>query len=513
MSSSKRALIFYPWGKSRLFLGIMIDEIDILITKGYTVDFLICDGFLKNCFANRLSNRSLCNECKRNSEIVMKDIEVNLIYLNDYFSKSKQNEALISLKFEYKNINEIKEINYKECKIGYGALSSYVSYTRNREPKITKDFVAYFDKLLYSQVFLREAIDVLFTNKHYDVTYIFNGRWADMRPFFDYCKAHKKEIRIVENIPVDLGKDYRKLIFKNCLPHNIQNRTEWMNKFWNEDSDITKKTKLGTDYFEARRYSKKINNGKIFTESQVFGELPINFDESKNNISIFLSSEDEFLALGNEWDYLNLFESQEEGIHFILNQLSEFNYHTYIRVHPNLRNVHFGYHKRLIELQYIYSNVTVIEAESTVSTYALVDASDKVVVFGSSVGVEACFAQKPVILLGGSLYYYLDVAYLPEDKASIIPLISDNNLQPKSQVNAMKYGYYFMNIKSYSSEINYNPKPVSILGLNMSTFPFYKIFGSAVLGRVYLALLDIYYYLISRFFEKPQFKNIPIDGD
>lgn len=512
MSSIKRALIYYPWGRARLFLGIMLDEASTLIQDGYKVDFLICDGFLKNCFVNKLSSKSLCNQCVRNNELVLNNYNINVIRLSDFTSEPEQLSIKKEVSFSYANVNEIKALMYKECKIGYGALSSYVSYTRNQEPLISDEFKEYFDELLYSQVHLREAFHNLLAATNYNFVYTFNGRWADMRPLFDYCLFNKTEIRNIENKPIVEGKDYRKEVYINCLPQNVKNRSNWIEESWNKEENEKLKIEIGTAFFESRRSSNQVNNTKNFTSNQGKDKLPLNYERKKYNIVIFISSEDEFLALGEEWDLLSLFRSQEEGILFILNKIKDENIRMYVRIHPNLKDVNYGYHKRLYSLESKYSHVTIIAADSEVSTYALLDASDKIIVFGSTVGAEACYVDKPVVLLGGSLYYYLNVAYVPKNRAEVIPLILDKTLKPLPKLNALKYGYYFMKNSAFTTKIKNNPIPFTILGLTMSLFPHYKIIGSAFLGRFHLALLDIYYYVVNRFFTKSQFKNIPVDG-
>ena len=66
-------------------------------------------------------------------------------------------------------------------------------------------------------------------------------------------------------------------------------------------------------------------------------------------------------------------------------------YHFYLRIHPNLTNVHFEYREKLLALEEIYPNITVIDAPSPISTYALMDVADKIIVFGSTAGAESVF--------------------------------------------------------------------------------------------------------------------------
>lgn len=87
-----------------------------------------------------------------------------------------------------------------------------------------------------------------------------------------------------------------------------------------------------------------------------------------------------------------------------------------MRVHPNLKNVHYQYHLLLYDLSLKYPNITVIGADSDISTYDIMDNAEKVIVFGSTMGLESSYWGKPVILLSGSFYYYMNVCYIPKSK-------------------------------------------------------------------------------------------------
>jgi capsule polysaccharide export protein KpsC/LpsZ len=180
-----------------------------------------------------------------------------------------------------------------------------------------------------------------------------------------------------------------------------------------------------------------------------------------------------------------LFPSQEIGLSFIFEEFkNDENIHFYLRVHPNLSTVHYNYHKRIYNFEKKYRNVTVISSSSTISTYSLIDNAKKVIVFGSSTGAEACYSGKPVILLGGSFYYYLDITHIPENTESLLHLIT-NNINPKPKLEAIKYGYYLMNYKIYTSVNSQDPKPLRFLGINLGVgWDFLKINDSMIIFKI-----------------------------
>jgi hypothetical protein len=58
-------------------------------------------------------------------------------------------------------------------------------------------------------------------------------------------------------------------------------------------------------------------------------------------------------------------------------------------------------------------------------------------------GLEASFWNKPVILLAKARYFYADVAYVPKGVEEVESLLGQE-LTPKDRVNAIKFGYYYL---------------------------------------------------------------------
>ena len=112
-----------------------------------------------------------------------------------------------------------------------------------------------------------------------------------------------------------------------------------------------------------------MENWFSFLEKQTF-ELPENWDESKKNILICNSSEDEFASLNDEWKN-HLYANQTDGIVQIINDTKDIeNIHIYLRIHPHLAKVS---NSDLTELLAIKSqHLTIIPANSLISTYHLV---------------------------------------------------------------------------------------------------------------------------------------------
>jgi len=108
-------------------------------------------------------------------------------------------------------------------------------------------------------------------------------------------------------------------------------------------------------------------------------------------------------------------------------------------MHPNLAGIDNPEVKKLRSIE--SPNLTLIDSTSRISTYSLVDAVDRVVTFGSTVGIEATYWGKVSLLAGGpALYEHLDVVHIARTHDELLELVAAK-LDPKPIAAAVKYGY------------------------------------------------------------------------
>jgi hypothetical protein len=82
----------------------------------------------------------------------------------------------------------------------------------------------------------------------------------------------------------------------------------------------------------------------------------------------------------------------------------------------------------------------VLAPESDVDTYALIENASVVVSFGSTVGIEAVYWNKPSVLLGPSFYQDLGAAYKVATHEDALDAILRPKLGDKEM--ALAYGYW-----------------------------------------------------------------------
>jgi hypothetical protein len=465
-------------------LGVLLDEAKKLIEdKGAHVYFVVCEGFLDLCLSNPTGKRAVCATCTKHSlatiEHTLGTEACTIIHLRDYYNRN-----LSDRKFEYNDVQGLKNIEYKGVQIGYASLSSYIYLTRNQSPKINDLARTYFDVLLNQAVRLTDAFENILQHIRPDVVHTYNGRFNEFRPIYETAIQNLVDISLYEVVKLKDPRFY-KVAFKNMMPHNVQKNLWRVEECWNNPKYFPGENVSLANQFFTRRRMGEIAGDKVYVGMMTKGKLPANWDASKRNVVIFNSSEDEFVAIGDEYTSLSMFNSQMDGIVEILKR---FRYSQdlqfYVRIHPNLSKVKYKYHLDLYKLGEEFVNVTVIPPSSDVNSYDLLEACEKVIVFGSTLGLEASYWKKPAILLSCAFYYYADVCYVPKSKDELFDLITEY-LEPIENVNTLKYGLYYMDKSAVIIDgdsqfryIDFNAFRIDVLGKRLHGFGYMKLFGS-----------------------------------
>lgn len=495
---------FLPCAHSSSVLGILLDEALKFKSNGSDVQIYYCGNYLSVCKYNYLGKKSTCISCEMKHKYLINKYfkNENCYSLNDLANNAKI--ILPSNQFKYSNVNEIKQIEFNNTNIGLGCYSTYVSLTRNCEPHIDENFKSYFNILLQESSKMVSILPLIIRNNN--IVCLFNGRFMDSRPIVEICSARNIKFRCYE---AGLTKEMRikKLFFEDSMPHDMQVIANKANYYWRNNENFGEKEQIAKVFFD-----RKINNlatgDTVYTSSQDKGLLPDNWDDKKQNIVIFNSSEDEFVGIGGEYDNYSLFPSQLEGISAIAELLINQNdIQIYLRIHPNLNNINYKYHTKLLTLNSKYKNLTVIPSDSKISSYSLLKKANKVIVFNSTMGVEAVYAGVPVILLTAAIYYYLDIAYKPTTIEQLFEMLI-KPLKPKDKLGAYKFAYYYLYIEeNHYEKINFSDlKQFKIYNREFSFTQYSNIFGSNIIFLAYFKLVSK---IMTLFSDKKLIEHIP----
>ncbi|MEQ8688383.1 MAG: hypothetical protein RIE86_23970 [Imperialibacter sp.] len=411
-------------------------ELEIIqqhLEAGDEVVQMQCISELPTCDQNLNYAVDSCQRCIKKVEqgrsLLSK--KITSVGIDRYLNKSDW-DRIINLPSGFKTVQELKEFTIEDFDIGQGVASSIISLLRhsNFDLELHKDLLKnYLDgsaKVYFAfKSFIKQEVP--------DVVYCFNGRWAHTRAVFRACENSG-----VTCILHERGQDIlHYALFKNSFPHSIAKFTVRANALWADAGPG--KSELAAMFFENRKNGNS-DDWYSFIKKQKNSVFPAGWDETKLNVVIFNSSEDEVAAIDDEWKN-EVYTDQIQGIQSICESLKgDRSIQIYLRIHPNVAKAHPGEYTPYAKLT--YNNLTIIGPDSEISTYGLLEKADKVITFGSTVGIEAVYWSKPSILAGKAFYQDLQGTYNPKSHEELLELLR-RPLEPLPKEAALIYGYYF----------------------------------------------------------------------
>ncbi|WP_177735503.1 capsular polysaccharide export protein, LipB/KpsS family [Flavobacterium inviolabile] len=439
-----------------------MEIVERLLEQGNTIYWLICKSDFKVCFENpkhigvdcKVCYSRVLNSSKFIQKINQKGENLHVLHYKDFLNMEAFKTKQFHAPDAFEDIQSLKKFTFKTYDSGMATASSLVSYTRNHEPDVKehKDFI--FRGLL-TGAYLYETFQLVIDKIKPDLVIFFNGRFIENRPLLRVCQERKLDYATHERG----GKINRFLFRVNSIPHSIQTVSEEMEYLW--ENAIDDKVEIGKMFY-LNRIKRVEDAWYSFTKEQQEGNLPASINTDRKIVTIFNSSLDEYEGLEGFGPYF--YPNDNEGIKRICESLKDNDkVKLYLRVHPNLKGLDNSQNRFIEnEIEKKYPSIEIIKAEDSIDTYALINKSDIIIVFGSTVGAEAAFAGKNVILLGHAAYEKLNCVFIPKNHEEVISAINDDNFVfPMIDKEAtLKYGYWN---ESFGFDYKYY-EPINIAG-------------------------------------------------
>lgn len=435
----KRTLLFAPYANWTLHFETDLELAQRALDESDDLTIVYCDGELPACEPNPMHKSVMCRMCKARRDRGFQWLghdNVTYLSLSDI---GKVDTASIRHTIDTcRSIEDVKKFEINGSDIGLSAVSSTVSYFR--EPKLHwETHGAVLRGFFATALTVHQRFYYFLEKERFDRIILFNGRYSTFRPLVRLAQKHRVELLVHER-----GYTFGKFnISYGTYPHSIEFVENEIFRYAHNSEPDRVKRQVGREWFEERKKG-KMQNWKPFTKEQQKGLLPEKLQSTTFNVAIFNSSEDEFVAI-EEWKN-PYYPDQNSGIRKILESFHEHKkVHFFLRVHPNLKKIENSQTRELKAIDKQYENLTIIPPHSPVNTYDLIEASDLVITFGSLVGIEAAYAEKPTIVMGKAPYLILGSCIMPISHQAMVQIVLDfmrHGILPATQNNAYLYGYY-----------------------------------------------------------------------
>ncbi len=304
-----------------------------------------------------------------------------------------------------------------------GVLSGLISTFRLLAPDIRRSSILEWIKRRYYQTSssLLQAAKQLIAQEQPDRVETLNGRLACSK----FVLLAAQDAKIAYNT-FEWNLQHEPIVYHGHTPFD---RSELQQRILAHPADF----QLAEAFFQNWRSPK--HNRFAGQQAQAFSPPnPLGFQKK---ITFFLSSQDEFASLGREW------KSPFVDAQVIAAASQKYPHYFFcVRFHPNQADIGSDIISPFDNIAQ-QENVQVYYPEDPANTYDLIDWSDVVVTFGSTVTVEACWQGKATVMLGPSRYDQLDVAETPKTLEEFLELLG-GEIAPKDRTNVARLAYYWV---------------------------------------------------------------------
>lgn len=358
--------------------------------------------------------------------------------------------------------------------LGISLVSSLVSLTGNSlvNPGDHKSLV---NNLAIGFARCYSLISNLLDHGGYDAIIIFNGRFASVKGAVLAANHLSKPIFFHER-----GCSAEKFTLRDYQPHDRIRIQADIREQWAQVKCNPSALGIADNFFVSQRAGKEQGwtSFKEFMTPGASGSL-ISQARARSSskkgrlICFFSSSEDEYVSTegvfessGFEW------KGQDEACCALAKAADKYGHSLVIRNHPHLQYKSDVDRAKWDNLEFLddHRNITLIKSDSFVDTYELVDACDLVVVYGSTVGIEAVYWNKPVVIMSDTLYDEIGVSvYKPLSIDELDALIGNIDTLWVDQNSSLPYGYY---MSTFGADFQlYTPSSLfkgKFLGVNLN---------------------------------------------
>lgn len=346
-------------------------------------------------------------------------------------SKTTREDVALFGRQRPQKISELSALTYKGAALGMGAASSLISRVGESEPDLDRWRKRVNRYLNAAALVYESALALLLLHKP-KMVLIYNGRFSSAKAVAEAARALSIPCRFHER-----GANYERYELFDRPPHDFAYLRECIASAWAKARLMDKA--LASSYFERRRDGDGIG-WLSHTDAQQRGYTVK--ASARRRVVYFSSSDDEFAAVGDLIAH-PLFDTQFEALDFLLAWVAQQrDTELVVRVHPHMRHKSAKARTGWDDLR--APNLLIVPSDSKVDSYALVDTADVVVVFESTMGVEASYWGKPVIILDDALYRGLGCVYEPKTVEELESLIGDRSLQSLPRERCLPYGHYML---------------------------------------------------------------------
>lgn len=297
------------------------------------------------------------------------------------------------------DFSDFRSVTFSELALDGLPAGSYINSTmcwfeRTSSPNLQSWLVGVLARKFYN---LSRFQRTFLTSNEQTPVVIFNGRFVENGPTVGICRELGIPLRFHERNSYYAERYF----YESYRPHDIRAQATEASNLWldlgQEDRELA--TQRAIKFLEAPSSSKGLSPGLV--PSKKIHTVPEK--TSKPRVVFFSSTETEFVL--DEISPQSAFETQFEAIEALYESCTTLGWELIVRVHPNQSELNRKDRLRWNKsLQDSLPNATVFGSDSGVNSDELLQTSDLVAVWKSSMAVKAIYSGKPTLAFCETVY-------------------------------------------------------------------------------------------------------------
>jgi hypothetical protein len=402
-SKASKVFIFAPF-YDHWELQSMSAEIHArCLNQSEEVILLDCQEDFRFCLVNPFLLPEKCSACRNDrakyDEVIQTVSESRKINTSRIpFLDLNEAEKKIINEYCQKDFPDKKSLEntfFEDFEVGLGVSCSLIYHLQDPSPSMSahKKLISL---MMYDALMTYFSLKRQIARHNPQKMYIFNGRFAVTRAALRAAQSAGLEVFCYDDVSY---KEKRFGLSPGGAIQSLDFHKQNLQTYKHQHASNVENRTAATNWYEER-----FKRGSDYTKTHKLGLVPAGWLNSKKlKLSLFISSEDEIetfpeyrmAGYRNQLDFL----SQMFTHRGLMDRIT-----LCIRTHPNLRTMKNEQTQGLIELERKNPEVLFIRPGDPVSSYELIEKSDAVLTYTSTVGIEAAYVGKPCIVFGVALY-------------------------------------------------------------------------------------------------------------
>lgn len=431
LSDDRRGRVFFPLIQSGHRVHPYWDCIlaHAFRVRGYQPHILACDGCLDLCHAKtEFDDDAMCSVCTTRGESVMDQFGVERTDLSELLPEG----------YEIPDVELSKDVQYRGVSASKYALSSARCHLRKYRIGLDdSEERTVYRRFLRSALMCIDAAHEVFNRDSFDATlthhpsYIYGGIFMDISeknnvPAYGMAAGYREKNLIfgrATNDPQMPHYTVPELVEDRLKQPLTDGESEWLDDFF--DRRISGRD---TVTFHAQ-FAQETTNESYEGAVGLFTSL--NWDGSLDTMDIVF--DDPF-----EWIRATIDAYSGRGRKLIIKT------HPAEAIHGTNESVYEWLHRSYDFESEAHSNITVLEPDTEISPYSLIDQIEAAIVYKSTTGLEAAYREVPVVVAGQAQYRGFRFTHDPADKSQYRDLIlnpADLKMTPEMHDRCRRYAH------------------------------------------------------------------------